>query len=227
VGERQHTSAFRCAGTKRISHGRCKAGAPHVSGLAVTPGYTPRALDRIFSRNRSGPARSLQSTRRRNPNSGHITIEAGTHSQFCPDRFGIVCGQPLGPRSGSWPSPDVNLLATRGSDSTYRANARPFRPSGPACYWYGSLVRPGRKLGHITWLKERTRHSDHARPPGALSRFFQGGRFLWPFVAKSLDDGDGCCVGDAFTFLIDSLSTWGLIVTVAVSGLVAGHVIPL
>jgi 5-(carboxyamino)imidazole ribonucleotide synthase len=102
-------------------------------------------------------------------NSGHLTIEASTCSQF-EQQLRAVCGLPLGDPSLRSPAAMVNLLGNLW---------QPHEPDWPAClqipgvylHLYGkSKPRPGRKMGHITALAET--------PQSARSRALQARQAL-------------------------------------------------
>jgi 5-(carboxyamino)imidazole ribonucleotide synthase len=90
----------------------------------------------------------------RTHNSGHLTIDACTTSQF-EQHLRAVCGLPLGDSSLHVPGAVmVNLLGFETAVSNYlvqrqRLGAVP----NAAVHWYGKTeAKPGRKLGHVTVL---------------------------------------------------------------------------
>jgi 5-(carboxyamino)imidazole ribonucleotide synthase len=89
-------------------------------------------------------------------NSGHYTLDACTVSQF-EQQVRAVCGLPLGEARLLCPAVMVNLLgedlnrATAGEGLTSLAGT-----PGAKLHVYGKKsVRPGRKMGHVTFLAEK------------------------------------------------------------------------
>ncbi len=89
-------------------------------------------------------------------NSGHYTLDACTVSQF-EQQVRVLCGLPLGEVRLLSPAAMVNLL---GDDLT-RATAGEGLAAllgwpGAALHVYGKTpIRPGRKMGHVTFLAEK------------------------------------------------------------------------
>ena len=90
----------------------------------------------------------------RTHNSGHLTIEAAGTSQFA-QHLRAVSGLPLGPVQLTAPGAlMVNLLGFESHCGDYR----PLREAiadlpGAHLHWYGKAeARPGRKMGHVTFL---------------------------------------------------------------------------
>ncbi len=89
-------------------------------------------------------------------NSGHYTLDACTVSQF-EQQVRAVCGLPLGEVRLLCPAVMVNLI---GEDcikvSAGDGLANLFRWPGAKLHLYGKKsVRPGRKMGHVTFLAEK------------------------------------------------------------------------
>jgi 5-(carboxyamino)imidazole ribonucleotide synthase len=90
-------------------------------------------------------------------NSGHYTLDACTVSQF-EQQVRAVCGLPLGEVRLLCPAVMVNLI---GEDftkvSTGQGLANLLRRPGAQLHLYGKKsVRPGRKMGHVTFLAEKS-----------------------------------------------------------------------
>ena len=90
----------------------------------------------------------------RTHNSGHLTIEACTTSQFC-QQLNLLSGRPL--QSAVLKVPGafmVNLLGFESASTDYSDRRQQLeRLPGAHLHWYGkSEARPGRKLGHVTFL---------------------------------------------------------------------------
>lgn len=89
-------------------------------------------------------------------NSGHYTLEACSVSQF-EQQVRVVCGMPLGEAQLLRPAAMVNLIgeevrAVTSSRGCYELLSVP----GAVLHLYGKrVVRPGRKMGHVTFLAER------------------------------------------------------------------------
>jgi len=84
-------------------------------------------------------------------NSGHWTIDACTTSQF-EQLARIVCGLPLGSTERHSDAVMKNLIGNE-IDAWPDILAEP----GACLHLYGKAeTRPGRKMGHVTWLKPRT-----------------------------------------------------------------------
>ncbi len=89
-------------------------------------------------------------------NSGHYTLDACTVSQF-EQQVRAVCGLPLGDVRLLCPAVMVNLI---GEDCTKvsagEGLAYLLRQPGATLHLYGKKsVRPGRKMGHVTFLAEK------------------------------------------------------------------------
>ncbi|MDE3118358.1 MAG: 5-(carboxyamino)imidazole ribonucleotide synthase [Nitrospirota bacterium] len=89
-------------------------------------------------------------------NSGHYTLDACTVSQF-EQQVRAVCGLPLGDVRLLCPAVMVNLI---GEDcpkvSAGEGLANLLRQPGAMLHLYGKKsVRPGRKMGHVTFLAEK------------------------------------------------------------------------
>lgn len=85
-------------------------------------------------------------------NSGHVTIEATTCSQF-EQQVRAVCGLPLGKSAMVSPGAMVNLLGDRWGSSGPDWEMLGKFPDA-ALHLYGKTeARPGRKMGHITVLR--------------------------------------------------------------------------
>jgi 5-(carboxyamino)imidazole ribonucleotide synthase len=80
-------------------------------------------------------------------NSGHWTLEACLTSQF-EQHIRAVAGWPLGPVARHSDAVMENIIGEEAADWLALA------AKGGALHLYGkSEIRPGRKMGHITWLK--------------------------------------------------------------------------
>ena len=89
-------------------------------------------------------------------NSGHYTLDACTVSQF-EQQVRVVCGLPLGEVRLLSPAAMVNLI---GEDvrnvTTHRGCHDLLSVPGAVIHLYGKrVVRPGRKMGHVTFLADR------------------------------------------------------------------------
>ena len=91
-------------------------------------------------------------------NSGHLTIDAATTSQF-EQQLRAVCGLPLGDTSFASPAAMANLLGDLWEPAT---------PNWPALLQFPEIrlhlygkdeARPGRKMGHITALGKSGAHA--------------------------------------------------------------------
>jgi 5-(carboxyamino)imidazole ribonucleotide synthase len=90
----------------------------------------------------------------RTHNSGHLTIEACSTSQF-EQQLRAVSGLPLGEAKLTCPGAVmVNLLGFESARSNYKAQReRLTKVANAHVHWYGKAEsRPGRKLGHVTVL---------------------------------------------------------------------------
>jgi 5-(carboxyamino)imidazole ribonucleotide synthase len=88
-------------------------------------------------------------------NSGHYTLDACTVSQF-EQQVRAVCGTPLGEVKQRGPAAMVNLI---GAEAQTVASGQGFKEllslPGAVLHLYGKrVVRPGRKMGHVTFLAE-------------------------------------------------------------------------
>ncbi|MGH7232597.1 MAG: 5-(carboxyamino)imidazole ribonucleotide synthase [Nitrospiraceae bacterium] len=90
-------------------------------------------------------------------NSGHYTLDACTVSQF-EQQVRVLCGLPLGEVRLLSPAVMVNLLGddfTRAMTDEGLINL--LRIPGAKPHVYGKrTVRPGRKMGHVTFVSEKT-----------------------------------------------------------------------
>ena len=88
-------------------------------------------------------------------NSGHYTLDACPVSQF-EQQVRAVCGLPLGEVKLTSPAVMVNLIGEDFTKATTDDRVRAFlRKSGARLHVYGKKsVRPGRKMGHVTFLAE-------------------------------------------------------------------------
>jgi 5-(carboxyamino)imidazole ribonucleotide synthase len=89
-------------------------------------------------------------------NSGHYTLDACTVSQF-EQQVRALCGLPLGEVRLLSPAVMVNLI---GDDalkvSTGAGQVELLGTAGATLHLYGKrAVRPGRKMGHVTFLAEK------------------------------------------------------------------------
>jgi 5-(carboxyamino)imidazole ribonucleotide synthase len=89
-------------------------------------------------------------------NSGHYTLEACSVSQF-EQQLRAVCGLPLGEVRSLCSAVMVNLI---GDDltrvTTDQGLINLLRTPGAKLHVYGKRsVRPGRKMGHVTFLSEK------------------------------------------------------------------------
>ncbi len=94
----------------------------------------------------------------RTHNSGHLTIESCHTSQF-EQHLRAVCGLPLGnPSLRTAGAVMVNLLGFETSHSAYREKRdRLAKIPNATVYWYSKTEsKPGRKLGHVTALLDRS-----------------------------------------------------------------------
>jgi 5-(carboxyamino)imidazole ribonucleotide synthase len=93
----------------------------------------------------------------RTHNSGHLTIEACSTSQF-EQHLRAIAGLPLGPVGLTVPGAVmVNLLGFESGRCDYGENLAAIAAlPQTTVHWYGkSETRPGRKLGHVTMLLEQ------------------------------------------------------------------------
>ena len=89
-------------------------------------------------------------------NSGHYTLDACTISQF-EQQVRALCGLPLGEARLLSPAVMINLLGddlTRATTDDGLINL--LRTPGAKLHVYGKRsIRPGRKMGHVTFLSEK------------------------------------------------------------------------
>jgi 5-(carboxyamino)imidazole ribonucleotide synthase len=88
-------------------------------------------------------------------NSGHWTIEGCVTSQF-QNHLRAICDLPLGSTRALGHTAMINFLGTMPDRDALLAI------DGLAFHDYGKQVRPGRKLGHCTILREHARDRDRA-----------------------------------------------------------------
>jgi 5-(carboxyamino)imidazole ribonucleotide synthase len=86
-------------------------------------------------------------------NSGHWTIEGAETSQF-ENHVRAVAGLPLGSAAPRGHAVMANVIGSK-------PRARDFLAE-PGLHWhdYGKAERPGRKLGHVTFVSPRRAHRD-------------------------------------------------------------------
>lgn len=89
-------------------------------------------------------------------NSGHYTLDACTVSQF-EQQVRAVCGLPLGEVRLLSPAVMVNLIGEEFTTATTSQTvSRLLGQPGAVLHAYGKkAVRPGRKMGHVTFLAEK------------------------------------------------------------------------
>lgn len=84
-------------------------------------------------------------------NSGHYTLDVCTVSQF-EQQVRVTCGLPLGETRLLCPAVMVNLIGEEVRSVTSRDGAYALHStSGAAVHLYGKRIRPGRKMGHVTF----------------------------------------------------------------------------
>lgn len=90
-------------------------------------------------------------------NSGHYTLEACSVSQF-EQQVRVVCGMPLGEARLLSPAAMVNLIGEEARSVTSRRGFTDLLSiPGAVLHLYGKrVVRPGRKMGHVTFLADRS-----------------------------------------------------------------------
>ncbi|MFN9644593.1 MAG: 5-(carboxyamino)imidazole ribonucleotide synthase [Cyanobacteriota bacterium] len=117
-------------------------------------------------------------------NSGHLTLEANATNQFA-QHVRIVAGLPLGSTEPTVPGAlMVNLLGYEAADGEEarqdHAQQRQALASlgGAVVHWYGKQPRPGRKLGHVTFVLEGA--TAEAREEERLRRLGEV-RAVWPW----------------------------------------------
>ncbi len=79
-------------------------------------------------------------------NSGHWSIEGANSSQF-ENHLRAVCSMPLGSTATYGHCAMINILNTKPDMNVVR------RIPGAKLHWYGKEPRPGRKLGHVTFVE--------------------------------------------------------------------------
>jgi len=89
-------------------------------------------------------------------NSGHYTLDACTVSQF-EQQVRVVCGLPLGEARLLSPAAMVNLIGNEIRTVTSRQGLSDLLSiPGAVLHLYGKrVVRPGRKMGHVTFLADQ------------------------------------------------------------------------
>ncbi len=107
------------------------------------------AVEMFLTEGRGGPRLLVNEIAPRVHNSGHWTMDGAVTSQF-EQHLRAICGFPLGSVRAHGPAEMLNLIG----DDIYRW--REFLAQKGAClHLYGkSEARPGRKMGHVTFLKE-------------------------------------------------------------------------
>jgi 5-(carboxyamino)imidazole ribonucleotide synthase len=122
----------------------------------------------------------------RTHNSGHLTIEACSCSQF-EQQLRIVAGLPMGSTEAVVPGAlMVNLLGHETSRSDYGEERRALAALPDAhLHWYGKPeATPGRKLGHLTIPLQGSSPLEHAAERDHLLAQV---RALWPLPPDPLD----------------------------------------
>jgi len=79
-------------------------------------------------------------------NSGHLTIEAFSCSQF-EQQLRVLTDAPIGPVYQYCPAAMINIISEQ---PTYAQQVSLLAMPGLHWHWYGKCARPGRKLGHLT-----------------------------------------------------------------------------
>jgi 5-(carboxyamino)imidazole ribonucleotide synthase len=117
-------------------------------------------------------------------NSGHLTLEACATNQFA-QHVRIVAGLPLGSTEPTVPGAlMVNLLGYEAADGAEarqdhgRQRQALAAMAGATVHWYGKQPRPGRKLGHVTFVLEG--ETAQAREEERLRRLREV-RAVWPW----------------------------------------------
>jgi len=107
-------------------------------------------------------------------NSGHYTLDACTISQF-EQQVRTLCGLPLGEVRLTSPAAMVNLIGDHVTRAISEEGlAALLQTSGAKLHLYGKTsVRPGRKMGHVTFLAEKI---EQAREASLTFRRFLGAR---------------------------------------------------
>ncbi len=95
-------------------------------------------------------------------NSGHLTIEAAKTSQF-EQLVRAITGNPLGPARFHCAATMHNLIGAV-DEHAIEAIVRQ-HPGVPAVYLYGKEPRPGRKLGHVTFVETGTPQPSRVTSP--------------------------------------------------------------
>ncbi len=126
-------------------------------------------------------------------NSGHLTLEACATNQFA-QHVRIVAGLPLGSTEPTVPGAlMVNLLGYEPADGAdARQNHERQRQAlaamrGAVVHWYGKQPRPGRKLGHVTFVLEG--ETPEAQEEERLRRLREV-RAVWPWPERPAGDAD-------------------------------------
>ncbi|NJL18480.1 MAG: ATP-grasp domain-containing protein, partial [Nitrospira sp.] len=90
-------------------------------------------------------------------NSGHYTLDVCTVSQF-EQQVRVTCGLPLGEVRLLSPAVMVNLIGEDvGSVMSAEGCSALYSTSGAVLHLYGKqIIRPGRKMGHVTFTAPRT-----------------------------------------------------------------------
>ncbi len=121
-------------------------------------------------------------------NSGHLTLEACVTNQFA-QQVRIVAGLPMGSTEAMVDGAFmINLLGYEGADGpAAQMDHQPQRQALAAMerahvHWYGKVPRPGRKLGHVTFVlqgeSQREREEESAE-------ILQQVRAVWPWPERS------------------------------------------
>ncbi len=120
-------------------------------------------------------------------NSGHLTLEANATNQFA-QHVRIVAGMPLGSTEPTVPGAlMVNLLGYEAADGAearqdhLRQRQALAALKGAVVHWYGKQPRPGRKLGHVTFVLEGA--TPQAREEERLRRLREV-RAVWPWPER-------------------------------------------
>lgn len=121
-------------------------------------------------------------------NSGHLTLEACATNQFA-QHVRIVAGLPLGPTEPVVKGAlMVNLLGYEPADGAEAKKAHQRQRQalaalkGAQLHWYGKRPRPGRKLGHVTFVLEAD--GPQEREEERLRRLAEV-RALWPWPERA------------------------------------------
>jgi 5-(carboxyamino)imidazole ribonucleotide synthase len=110
------------------------------------------AVEMFVVEDRAGPRLLVNEIAPRVHNSGHWTLDGSVTSQF-EQHLRAVCGFPLGSARAHGPAEMRNLIG----DDILRWRDYLARP-GACLHLYGkSEARPGRKMGHVTFLKDEAK----------------------------------------------------------------------